>query len=69
MPSGRSCRWFRDVRAPGGRGTVRAPAQVSLKFRQKPRNPGAYPDRTHACKPGPAFRTQHGPILAEVTNC
>ena len=21
---------------------------------------GAYPDRTHTCKPGPAFRTQHG---------
>jgi hypothetical protein len=36
--------WFRDVRAPGGRGTVRALAQVSLKFRQEPRNP--VPTRT-----------------------
>jgi site-specific DNA recombinase len=31
--------WLRDVHAPGGRRTVRALAQVSLEFREKPLNP------------------------------
>ena len=31
--------WLRDVHAPGGRGTVRALAQVALKLSQEPLNP------------------------------